>query len=155
MESQPLLGFTVAQVKDEHSDPRVFQLLHKGLLFYVFKADDAHSTQRSVMRVPRPRELPSPPLRRHFRSCHHLDDSSESSHPNREDLTCYSDNFKTGDGWSCSYCLSAWDPGGSALLRKADLQEQALSLREGRIPPCSCSVDQQDVKHLLANGSRC
>lgn len=48
LESQPLLGFTVAQVKDEHSDPRVFQLLHKGLLFYVFKADDAHSTQRWI-----------------------------------------------------------------------------------------------------------
>ncbi|XP_076776139.1 FYVE, RhoGEF and PH domain-containing protein 6 [Arvicanthis niloticus] len=48
LESQPLLGFTVTQVKDENSESKVFQLLHKGMLFYVFKADDAHSTQRWI-----------------------------------------------------------------------------------------------------------
>lgn len=46
LESQPLLGFTVTLVKDENSESKVFQLLHKGMVFYVFKADDAHSTQR-------------------------------------------------------------------------------------------------------------
>ncbi|XP_055973909.1 FYVE, RhoGEF and PH domain-containing protein 6 isoform X1 [Sorex fumeus] len=48
LESQPLLGFTVTQVKDENSEPRVFQLLHKNMLFYVFKADDAHSAQKWI-----------------------------------------------------------------------------------------------------------
>ncbi|XP_032730137.1 FYVE, RhoGEF and PH domain-containing protein 6 isoform X3 [Lontra canadensis] len=48
LESQPLLGFTVAQVKDENSESRVFQLLHKNMLFYVFKADDAHSAQKWI-----------------------------------------------------------------------------------------------------------
>ncbi|XP_055483738.1 FYVE, RhoGEF and PH domain-containing protein 6 [Psammomys obesus] len=48
LESQPLLGFTVTQVKDENSESRVFQLLHKGMVFYVFKADDAHSTQKWI-----------------------------------------------------------------------------------------------------------
>ena len=46
LESQPLLGFTVTQVKDENSESRVFQLPHKNMLFYVFKADDAHSAQK-------------------------------------------------------------------------------------------------------------
>ncbi|XP_069485913.1 FYVE, RhoGEF and PH domain-containing protein 6 isoform X2 [Ambystoma mexicanum] len=46
LESQPLLGFTVTEVKDETSESRVFQLLHKNTLFYVFKADDQHSTER-------------------------------------------------------------------------------------------------------------
>uniref|UniRef100_A0A2K6FRZ4 FYVE, RhoGEF and PH domain containing 6 n=1 Tax=Propithecus coquereli TaxID=379532 RepID=A0A2K6FRZ4_PROCO len=46
LESQPLLGFTVTQVKDENSESKVFQLLHKNMLFYVFKADDAHSAQK-------------------------------------------------------------------------------------------------------------
>ncbi|XP_031205298.1 FYVE, RhoGEF and PH domain-containing protein 6 isoform X2 [Mastomys coucha] len=48
LESQPLLGFTVTQVKDENSESKVFQLLHKGMVFYVFKADDAHSAQRWI-----------------------------------------------------------------------------------------------------------
>ncbi|XP_008830299.1 FYVE, RhoGEF and PH domain-containing protein 6 isoform X2 [Nannospalax galili] len=48
LESQPLLGFTVTQVKDENSESRVFQLLHKSMLFYVFKADDAHSAQKWI-----------------------------------------------------------------------------------------------------------
>ncbi|XP_004675862.1 PREDICTED: FYVE, RhoGEF and PH domain-containing protein 6 [Condylura cristata] len=48
LESQPLLGFTVTQVKDENSESRVFQLLHKSILFYVFKADDAHSAQKWI-----------------------------------------------------------------------------------------------------------
>lgn len=48
LESQPLLGFTVTLVKDENSESKVFQLLHKGMVFYVFKADDAHSTQRWI-----------------------------------------------------------------------------------------------------------
>ncbi|XP_073940247.1 FYVE, RhoGEF and PH domain-containing protein 6 isoform X2 [Castor canadensis] len=48
LESQPLLGFTVAQVKDENSESKVFQLLHKNMLFYLFKADDAHSAQKWI-----------------------------------------------------------------------------------------------------------
>ncbi|XP_042549261.1 FYVE, RhoGEF and PH domain-containing protein 6 [Dipodomys spectabilis] len=48
LESQPLLGFTVSQVKDENSESKVFQLLHKNMLFYVFKADDAHSAQKWI-----------------------------------------------------------------------------------------------------------
>ncbi|GAB1295508.1 FYVE, RhoGEF and PH domain-containing protein 6 [Apodemus speciosus] len=48
LESQPLLGFTVTQVKDENSESKMFQLLHKGMVFYIFKADDAHSTQRWI-----------------------------------------------------------------------------------------------------------
>ncbi|XP_005883218.2 PREDICTED: FYVE, RhoGEF and PH domain-containing protein 6 isoform X2 [Myotis brandtii] len=48
MESQPLLGFTVTEVKDENSESRVFQLLHKNMVFYVFKADDAHSAQKWI-----------------------------------------------------------------------------------------------------------
>ncbi|XP_011364206.1 FYVE, RhoGEF and PH domain-containing protein 6 isoform X2 [Pteropus vampyrus] len=48
LESQPLLGFTVTQVKDENSESRVFQLLHKSMVFYVFKADDAHTAQKWI-----------------------------------------------------------------------------------------------------------
>nr|KAF6368432.1 FYVE, RhoGEF and PH domain containing 6 [Myotis myotis] len=48
MESQPLLGFTVTEVKDENSESRVFHLLHKNMVFYVFKADDAHSAQKWI-----------------------------------------------------------------------------------------------------------
>ncbi|XP_004465815.1 FYVE, RhoGEF and PH domain-containing protein 6 isoform X2 [Dasypus novemcinctus] len=48
LESQPLLGFTVTQVKDENSESKVFQLVHKNMLFYVFKADDAHSAQKWI-----------------------------------------------------------------------------------------------------------
>uniref|UniRef100_A0A8V5G7B8 Uncharacterized protein n=1 Tax=Melopsittacus undulatus TaxID=13146 RepID=A0A8V5G7B8_MELUD len=46
LESQPLLGFTVSEVKDENSESRVFHLLHKNTLFYIFKADDPHSAQK-------------------------------------------------------------------------------------------------------------
>uniref|UniRef100_A0A663MKX1 FYVE, RhoGEF and PH domain containing 6 n=1 Tax=Athene cunicularia TaxID=194338 RepID=A0A663MKX1_ATHCN len=46
LESQPLLGFTVSEVKDENS--RVFHLLHKNTLFYIFKADDPHSAQNHI-----------------------------------------------------------------------------------------------------------
>ncbi|XP_076967745.1 FYVE, RhoGEF and PH domain-containing protein 6 [Tamandua tetradactyla] len=48
LESQPLLGFTVTQVKDENSESKVFQLVHKNMLFYLFKADDAHSAQKWI-----------------------------------------------------------------------------------------------------------
>ncbi|XP_067860740.1 FYVE, RhoGEF and PH domain-containing protein 6 isoform X2 [Heptranchias perlo] len=49
LESQPLLGFTVSEVKDDLSEPKViFQLLHKRTLFYVFKADDHHTARRWV-----------------------------------------------------------------------------------------------------------
>uniref|UniRef100_A0A803VTW4 FYVE, RhoGEF and PH domain containing 6 n=1 Tax=Ficedula albicollis TaxID=59894 RepID=A0A803VTW4_FICAL len=46
LESQPLLGFTVSEVKGENSESRVFHLLHKNTLFYIFKADDPHSAQK-------------------------------------------------------------------------------------------------------------
>ncbi|NXA12527.1 FGD6 protein, partial [Sapayoa aenigma] len=46
LESQPLLGFTVSEVKDENSESRVFHLLHKNTLFYIFKADDPHTAQK-------------------------------------------------------------------------------------------------------------
>ncbi|XP_044535099.1 FYVE, RhoGEF and PH domain-containing protein 6 [Gracilinanus agilis] len=48
LESQPLLGFTVTEVQDENSQSKVFQLLHKNVLFYMFKADDAHSAQKWI-----------------------------------------------------------------------------------------------------------
>ncbi|XP_053262968.1 FYVE, RhoGEF and PH domain-containing protein 6 [Podarcis raffonei] len=48
LESQPLLGFTVAEVKDEHSESKLFHLLHKNTLFYIFKADDPHSAQKWI-----------------------------------------------------------------------------------------------------------
>ncbi|XP_007503285.2 FYVE, RhoGEF and PH domain-containing protein 6 [Monodelphis domestica] len=48
LESQPLLGFTVTEVQDENSQSKVFQLLHKNVLFYLFKADDAHSAQKWI-----------------------------------------------------------------------------------------------------------
>nr|XP_008109059.1 PREDICTED: FYVE, RhoGEF and PH domain-containing protein 6 [Anolis carolinensis] len=48
LESQPLLGFTVAEVKDEHLDSKVFHLMHKNTLFYIFKADDPQSTQKWI-----------------------------------------------------------------------------------------------------------
>ncbi|NWW72154.1 FGD6 protein, partial [Climacteris rufus] len=46
LESQPLLGFTVSEVKGENTESRVFHLLHKNTLFYIFKADDPHSAQK-------------------------------------------------------------------------------------------------------------
>ncbi|XP_067998954.1 FYVE, RhoGEF and PH domain-containing protein 6 [Melanerpes formicivorus] len=48
LESQPLLGFTVSEVKEENSESRVFHLLHKNTLFYIFKADDPHSAQKWI-----------------------------------------------------------------------------------------------------------
>nr|XP_006118361.1 FYVE, RhoGEF and PH domain-containing protein 6 isoform X1 [Pelodiscus sinensis] len=48
LESQPLLGFTVSEVKDENSESKVFHLLHKNTLFYIFKADDSHSAQKWI-----------------------------------------------------------------------------------------------------------
>nr|XP_056703255.1 FYVE, RhoGEF and PH domain-containing protein 6 [Euleptes europaea] len=48
LESQPLLGFTVAEVRDENTESKVFHLLHKNTLFYIFKADDIHSTQKWI-----------------------------------------------------------------------------------------------------------
>ncbi|KAM6437264.1 FYVE, RhoGEF and PH domain-containing protein 6 [Liasis olivaceus] len=48
LESQPLLGFTVAEVKDEHLESKVFHLLHKNTLFYIFKADDSQSAQKWI-----------------------------------------------------------------------------------------------------------
>ncbi|KAM8973268.1 FYVE, RhoGEF and PH domain-containing protein 6 isoform 2-T2 [Pelodytes ibericus] len=48
LESQPLLGFTIKVVKDETAEFNVIHLLHKNTLFYVFKADDGHTTQRWI-----------------------------------------------------------------------------------------------------------
>uniref|UniRef100_A0A8D0C1S5 FYVE, RhoGEF and PH domain containing 6 n=1 Tax=Salvator merianae TaxID=96440 RepID=A0A8D0C1S5_SALMN len=48
LESQPLLGFTVTEVKDDHLESKVFHLLHKNTLFYIFKADDPHTTQKWI-----------------------------------------------------------------------------------------------------------
>ncbi|XP_074867816.1 FYVE, RhoGEF and PH domain-containing protein 6 [Carettochelys insculpta] len=48
LESQPLLGFTVSEVKDENSESKVFHLLHKNTLFYIFKADDPQSAQKWI-----------------------------------------------------------------------------------------------------------
>uniref|UniRef100_A0A8D0HH68 FYVE, RhoGEF and PH domain-containing protein 6 n=1 Tax=Sphenodon punctatus TaxID=8508 RepID=A0A8D0HH68_SPHPU len=48
LESQPLLGFTVTEVKDENSESKVFQLLHKNVLFYIFKIDDSLSAQKWI-----------------------------------------------------------------------------------------------------------
>ncbi|XP_053108019.1 FYVE, RhoGEF and PH domain-containing protein 6 isoform X2 [Hemicordylus capensis] len=48
LESQPLLGFAVVEVKDENLESKVFHLLHKNTLFYIFKAEDPHSTQKWI-----------------------------------------------------------------------------------------------------------
>ncbi|KAM9311669.1 FYVE, RhoGEF and PH domain-containing protein 6 [Gastrophryne carolinensis] len=48
LESQPLLGFTVKVVKEEILDLKVIHLLHKNTLFYAFRADDAHTTERWI-----------------------------------------------------------------------------------------------------------
>ncbi|XP_048462671.1 FYVE, RhoGEF and PH domain-containing protein 5-like [Rhincodon typus] len=47
-ESLPLLGFTIKGSKDDdHSGPSVlFQLYHKNVLYYTFKAEDTHTAQR-------------------------------------------------------------------------------------------------------------
>uniref|UniRef100_A0A8C6X2Q2 FYVE, RhoGEF and PH domain containing 6 n=1 Tax=Naja naja TaxID=35670 RepID=A0A8C6X2Q2_NAJNA len=46
LESQPLLGFTVVEIKDEHLESKVFHLLHKNTLFYIFRSDDYQSVQK-------------------------------------------------------------------------------------------------------------
>ncbi|XP_039214056.1 FYVE, RhoGEF and PH domain-containing protein 6 isoform X1 [Crotalus tigris] len=48
LESQPLLGFTVAEIKDEHLESKIFHLLHKNTLFYIFKSDDSQSAQKWI-----------------------------------------------------------------------------------------------------------
>uniref|UniRef100_A0A2D4FJQ6 PH domain-containing protein n=1 Tax=Micrurus corallinus TaxID=54390 RepID=A0A2D4FJQ6_MICCO len=48
LESLPLLGFTVAEVKDEHLESKVFHLLHKNTLFYIFRSDDYQSAQKWI-----------------------------------------------------------------------------------------------------------
>ncbi|KAG8439600.1 hypothetical protein GDO86_005691 [Hymenochirus boettgeri] len=48
LESQPLLGFTVKEINDEITESTLIHLLHKNTLFYIFKADDAHTTQRWI-----------------------------------------------------------------------------------------------------------
>ncbi|CAH2277743.1 FYVE, and PH domain-containing 6 [Pelobates cultripes] len=48
LESQPLLGFTIKVVNDENAESNVIQLLHKNNLFYIFRADDTHTTQRWI-----------------------------------------------------------------------------------------------------------
>ncbi|XP_018418910.1 PREDICTED: FYVE, RhoGEF and PH domain-containing protein 6 [Nanorana parkeri] len=48
LESQPLLGFTVSVVQEESTELKVIHLLHKNTLFYTFRADDAHTTERWI-----------------------------------------------------------------------------------------------------------
>ncbi|OCT87522.1 FYVE, RhoGEF and PH domain-containing protein 6 [Xenopus laevis] len=48
LESQPLLGFTVKEVTEDITESTVIHLLHKNILFYIFKADDTHTTQRWI-----------------------------------------------------------------------------------------------------------
>ncbi|CAJ0962633.1 unnamed protein product [Ranitomeya imitator] len=48
LESQPLLGFTVQVVNEDVSESKVINLLHKNTLFYAFKADDVHTTERWI-----------------------------------------------------------------------------------------------------------
>uniref|UniRef100_UPI00398EFC66 FYVE, RhoGEF and PH domain-containing protein 6 isoform X3 n=1 Tax=Pristiophorus japonicus TaxID=55135 RepID=UPI00398EFC66 len=49
LESQPLLGFTVSEVEEDLSELKViFRLLHKGTLFYAFKADDPHTARSKL-----------------------------------------------------------------------------------------------------------
>ncbi|XP_069830388.1 FYVE, RhoGEF and PH domain-containing protein 6 [Dendropsophus ebraccatus] len=48
LESQPLLGFTVQVVKEDGNENKVIHLLHKNTLFYAFKADDVHTTERWI-----------------------------------------------------------------------------------------------------------
>ncbi|NXD14012.1 FGD5 protein, partial [Nothocercus nigrocapillus] len=45
-ESLPLLGFTIAQEKEEGGMDAVFHLYHKQTLFYSFRAEDNNSAQR-------------------------------------------------------------------------------------------------------------
>ncbi|NWY03680.1 FGD5 protein, partial [Nothoprocta ornata] len=45
-ESLPLLGFTIAQEKEEGGLDAVFHLYHKQTLFYSFRAEDSNSAQR-------------------------------------------------------------------------------------------------------------
>ncbi|KAM4035761.1 FYVE, RhoGEF and PH domain-containing protein 6 [Anomaloglossus baeobatrachus] len=48
LESQPLLGFTVQVVKEDVPESKVINLLHKNTLFYAFRADDMHTTERWI-----------------------------------------------------------------------------------------------------------
>ncbi|XP_073507783.1 FYVE, RhoGEF and PH domain-containing protein 6 isoform X2 [Phyllobates terribilis] len=48
LESQPLLGFTVQVVKEDVNESKVINLLHKNILFYAFRADDVHTTERWI-----------------------------------------------------------------------------------------------------------
>ncbi|XP_073429319.1 FYVE, RhoGEF and PH domain-containing protein 6 isoform X3 [Dendrobates tinctorius] len=48
LESQPLLGFTVQVVNEDVSESKVINLLHKNTLFYAFRADDVHTTERWI-----------------------------------------------------------------------------------------------------------
>lgn len=48
LESQPLLGFTVQVVKEDGNENKVIHLLHKNTLFYAFRADDVHTTDRWI-----------------------------------------------------------------------------------------------------------
>ncbi|PIO32746.1 hypothetical protein AB205_0007350 [Aquarana catesbeiana] len=48
LESQPLLGFTVKVVQDESTELKAIHLLHKNTLFYIFRADDANTTERWI-----------------------------------------------------------------------------------------------------------
>ncbi|XP_075716222.1 FYVE, RhoGEF and PH domain-containing protein 6 [Rhinoderma darwinii] len=48
LESQPLLGFTVQVVKEDGYENKVIHLLHKNTLFYAFRADDVHTTERWI-----------------------------------------------------------------------------------------------------------
>ncbi|KAM3925101.1 FYVE, RhoGEF and PH domain-containing protein 6 [Leptodactylus fuscus] len=48
LESQPLLGFTVQVVKEDGSENKIIHLLHKNTLFYAFRGDDVHTTERWI-----------------------------------------------------------------------------------------------------------
>jgi hypothetical protein len=48
LESQPLLGFFLREEKYGPAQRQQFKLYHKNTLFYIFKADDIPSAQRSV-----------------------------------------------------------------------------------------------------------
>ncbi|XP_056430294.1 FYVE, RhoGEF and PH domain-containing protein 6 [Hyla sarda] len=48
LESQPLLGFTVQVVNEDANENKVIHLLHKNTLFYAFRADDVHTTERWI-----------------------------------------------------------------------------------------------------------
>ena len=47
LESQPLLGFFLREEKYGPAQRQQFKLYHKNTLFYIFKADDIPTAQRS------------------------------------------------------------------------------------------------------------